>query len=403
MKRIFYIIIAFMSVLYIGCKEEGRIDHIDDSGVAPAQIDRATIQVRPTPGGAVLRYTPPADLMYVRAEYEIQPGVIREIKASHYVDSLALEGFGEVKTYDVRLYSVGKNEKASEPVTVQVIPLKAPVHLASVELQNGFGGVRVKIENPQKATLAIELMGDTAQLGYQTRLTTFYTSLERASLNFRGLDTIPVNFSVYLRDRWNNRSDTLKARMTPMYEEIIPKNTWQEKRFDNEKWVVASSNASIYRMPNIWDGRTYVIYEGFNTDPLPMPFWFSWDLGQTIVMSRFAIWHNPPAEWQAGNMRKFELWGSLQPAQDGSFDSWIPLGKFECVKPSGWDNPAVTAEDLAFGRAGIGFDLEQTEFAPNPFQPVRYLRIVHLESCDGPAAVDKVLLHEFTCWGTIIK
>jgi len=48
-----------LPVLLFGCKEEGRIDHIDDNAPAPVQIDKASITVQNTPGGAVLKYTVP--------------------------------------------------------------------------------------------------------------------------------------------------------------------------------------------------------------------------------------------------------------------------------------------------------------------------------------------------------
>ena len=57
MKRIPYIIISLMLVLWISCKEEVRNDHIDDSAPAPAQVSNVT--VRNTHGGAVLKYKLP--------------------------------------------------------------------------------------------------------------------------------------------------------------------------------------------------------------------------------------------------------------------------------------------------------------------------------------------------------
>jgi hypothetical protein len=50
-------------------------------------------------------------------------GVVRQVKASSYVNYLTLEGFADESEYTVYLYSVNRSEKASAPVAVQVKPL----------------------------------------------------------------------------------------------------------------------------------------------------------------------------------------------------------------------------------------------------------------------------------------
>lgn len=84
-SKILYTVIFLVSVIWTGCKEEGRIDFIDMSAPAPGQVKDVVVINRP--GGAVLKYTLPEDrnLLYVRAEYEIKPGVIRETKSSFYL------------------------------------------------------------------------------------------------------------------------------------------------------------------------------------------------------------------------------------------------------------------------------------------------------------------------------
>ena len=58
----------------VSCKEEGRLDHIDMSAPAPEQVYDVT--VKPTPGGAILKYKMPKDenLLYVKAVYQIETG-----------------------------------------------------------------------------------------------------------------------------------------------------------------------------------------------------------------------------------------------------------------------------------------------------------------------------------------
>lgn len=404
-NRIIYIIISCMSVFYIGCKEEGRLDHIDYNAPAPAQV--TDVIVRSTPGGAVLKYTLPKDenLRYVRAEYEIQPGVMQECKSSQYEDSLVLQGFGEIRGYDVKLYSVGKNEKTSNPVQVKVNPDKAPVHLATKQLKTAFGGVTIKIENPMKSALAIELMGDTAHLGYQTLLTTFYTSLEKASFTFRGLDTIPSDFSVQLRDRWNNRSDVVEAKLTPMFEELIPKASWAGISLPTDDPFEPPGPLSA-----LWDGVSSVnnwaniARAGAGLKALPL--WWTWDMKQTVVLSRLKFWQHPNYLWQSCSLSEFELYGSMNPNPNGSWDaSWIPLGKVKAVKPSGGAlGVPGTAEDIAFLRAGIDYEFEECDFAPNPQVPVRYIRLKALNSSRGYQSMnDEIWIAEISLWGAIQK
>ena len=87
-NKIVYIIISLMFVFWTGCKEEGRIDHIDKNAPAPACIDKATLTVRDIPGGAVLKYKIPNDehLLCILAEYEIRPGFVRKCEASYFID-----------------------------------------------------------------------------------------------------------------------------------------------------------------------------------------------------------------------------------------------------------------------------------------------------------------------------
>ena len=391
-------------LLLAGCKEEGRNDLYDVNAPAPAQVEN--VRVRNTPGGAVLKYTLPKDenLRYVRAEYEIRPGVIRECKSSYYNDSLILEGFGDTLTYDVKIYSVGKNEKASAPLTEQIKPEKAPIHWTSKSLEATFSGIRVKIQNPLKTNLAIELMGDTANLGYQISLQTFYTNLENTTFAFRGLDTIAGDFSVFMRDRWGNLSDTINERLKPLYSEYISHSTWEEVNLPNDAYLPLQEREQ-YKPYNMWNDdylTQWVCYASREDNDMPQ--WITWDLGVTAVLNRLKIWHHPTDTRIYGynSPKKFELYGSMAPNPDGSWDDkWIPLGKFETLPPSGSIPPTV--EDMQFALNGIECEFEENDFAPNPFVPVRYLRFKTIETFNGPRLQDGVWIKQIDFWGTIQK
>ena len=386
---------------FSGCKEEGRIDYFDRNAPAPEQVTEIT--VRNTPGGAVLKYKLPNDknLLYVKALYEIQPGVIREAKASYVVDSLVLEGYGDVRTYDVELFSVGKNEKVSASQIVQVTPTTPPVLLATKSMREAFGGLRIDVINPEKAALAFVLLADTAKLGYFTELYTFYIGRdqEKATFSFRGLDTLQFNFGVYCRDRWENYSDTVYASLKPWFEEFIPKNTWSIFALPGDPGVVSG-----FPLSNMWNGVTGLVAgNNYHTLDVPLPTTATWNLGQTVVLSRFQIWprNHPNGDdmWVRGHPKVFELYGSMAPNSDGSMDdSWTPLGRFEIVKPSG-DGP-VTQDDINASVAGFEFDFEVNEFAPDPFVQVRYLRLRTL-STYANTTISPVSIKEISFWGII--
>jgi hypothetical protein len=325
-----------LTVFFVGCKEEGRIDRIDPSTPAPAQVTGVT--VRNTAGGAVLKYKLPADdhLLYVQAVYEIRPGVQREIKSSYFTDSLVLEGFGDTRTYDVRLFSVGRNEKTSEPLMVQVNPTTPPILLATKHIRETFGGIAIDIENSERASLAAVLMADTANVGYMSVLHTFYTSMPKVTFNYRGLDSIPYNFALYLRDRWKNLSDTIVATVTPIYEEEITKNTWVEFPLQGDAPPLNPADPR-YLVKNIWSNNFHDGNWIYFTENQPLPVMITWNFGKPVMLSRMQFWsrNHPDDLWKRGNPKVFELYGSMAPNPDGSLDnSWIPLGQFEIVKPT---------------------------------------------------------------------
>ena len=390
----------FLLLFSFGCKEEGRIDHIDDNAPAPAQV--TNVRVQNTPGGAILRYALPEDknLLYVKAEYEIQPGVTREAKSSYFKDTLVLDGFGSTDTYDVRLYSVGKNEKMSAPVIIPVNPLTPPVLAATKRLRETFGGVAIDIENPASAGLAIVLLADTAKIGYLSELHTFYSSMPKGSYSFRGLDTIPRNYAVYLRDRWNNLSDTIYSSLTPWFEEFIPKNTWQEYTLPGDAPLIED----IYYVRNIWDNRFDYGGGEYISALLPLPQMITWDLGVTVKLGRFKLWPRfvEADQWKRSHVKEFEIWGSNMPNMNGSLDdSWIPLGRFETVKPSG-PGPTITQEDIDLAYAGFDYDFEVSDFAPNPNTPVRYIRFRTLSTFHN-TNISSFTITEMNFWGSIVK
>jgi hypothetical protein len=405
MKNLLYFVTFCSSIfLWASCTEEGRLDQIPGGNAIPAQVKNVTVEN--LNGSAVLRYKVPIDsnLLYVKAVYEIRPGVSRESYSSYYEDTLRVDGFSDTTTYNVNIYSVGKNGKCSEPLIYKVKPLISPINQSSATLglvQN-FGGVKISLTNEQEASFAIVLLRDSANIGHWNTLKTFYAGTKDIALSFRGLDSVPQKFGVYIQDHFGNASDTIVKTLTPWFEQLIPKDSWTEYHLPTDTWQ-PYGNLEQYSLHYIWDGITSnadLMFCGQTASPLPQ--WATWDLGQTVILSRFKVFQRLGSEYASGAPKDFEIWGSVNPNPDGSWDSsWFPIGKYESYKLSA--GTTITQEDRTYANVtGIDFDVAVTDFAPNPFVPVRYIRFKTLEIYSGPSPTGPLYLAEITFWGRIL-
>lgn len=391
MKKIYLIAVIFTILFSYGCKKEGRSDFIDEKLPAPAQV--STIRVIPTPGGAMLTYRLPVDenLSYVKAVYEIQPGVFREAKSSRYTDTLKLVGFGDTLPHEVKIYSIGKNEKSSEAALVTINPNTPPVQSVfnSATLTATFGGVNVVFNNPGKADLAIVVMRDTTGNNTWATIATFYTGAVSGNFASRGLESKSQKFAMYIRDRWNNKSDTLTETLVPKFEIEIPKTTFRALVLPTDQTELASAG---FVMSNLWDGISS-IYASSNASTLPQ--WITFDMGKKVQLSRFKQFMDPGSHCYNGSgLKVFELWGSNSPDANGGWTQWILLGTFNTLKPSGLPLGQTTAEDINYA-TNLGADFS---FEADP-PPVRYLRLKTLETYSSPG---QVVIKELSFWGQII-
>jgi hypothetical protein len=377
MKRIIIVFIALICIM--GCKEEGRLDYIDDSAPAPAPV---TLKGTPVskPGGAVIKYSVPSDvnLLGVKAVYE-RSGQVCETKASIYTDSLTLEGFNDTKTYDVNLYSVGRNSKLSEPLTVQVTPLEPPYRTVQVDMVETFGGVSVTLSgNDNRASLAMVLLADTTGTNEWIELQTFYTEAVNVSYARRGLESKEYTFALFVRDRWNNLSDTLIKSLMPIEEVVIPKDKFSNPKLPGDSWVQVAGSSN-FKFENLWDGiynRGSGFFAAVTTSPMPQHFTIS--LGRKVVLSRFQVFPRLDDRYSGPAPRTWELYGSDDPSPDGSWENWHLLGSYSQLKPSGYGDGAtvgpVTAEDIEYFLSGGNYELLVTDEIPNPYITISYIR-----------------------------
>jgi hypothetical protein len=373
------------------CSKMDRLTFIDEAAPAPAQINN--VQVTSTPGGAIVTYNLPSDanLLYVKAVYEIQPGVLKETKSSFYRDTVEVVGYGDTQPHEVKLYSVGKNEKASEPLTISVTPLQPPVHTvaASLELSPTFGGVNVKFLNETQANIVIMVIVDSSGKGTWAPLRNFYTGAKEGNFAARGLPAVEKKFGVYVMDRWNNKSDTLITNLVPLQETLIPKSGFKTVRLPGDG--VEQINPPLY-ISKMWDDKfEYECYASPRN--VPTPHWVTFDMGVTAELGRFKMWNVEAHTYKDGGLKRWQFWGSSNPDPSGSFNGWTLLGEFNVFKPSGLPDGQRTQEDIDLSTLqGIDYEF------PSGVPPVRYLRIVTLENYGGDGLT---VVAELSFWGKI--
>ena len=406
---IFKIGLVLLPLVVLSCGEDERLVYFDEGANAPGQIDNNSISVLNSAGKSVIRYSLPQDenLLFVRAEYESAPGVLRETKSSRYTDTLAIEGFGAGGDYPVRLYSVGTNKKESAPITVTVSPTDPPLVLAfpSLDIIAVFGGIRGSFRNDYGTPLKVVLMQDTTLSNNPEYLTTYMINNPNAQFTVRGLPAQPVQFFAYLEDRWGNKSDMKSFELTPLFEERLDKTKWKEYKLPSDFQNTLENNYPGYVFRGLisdvicgWGGWA----DNFIPDISSLPSTFTIDLGVTAKISRINL--VPWWAWLfAGHPREFEVYGSplLSPRDDIFGSDWQLLGHFNAYKPSGDDPGVVTQEDTDFvWPGGENFDVEPSEEQPNPYFPVRVIRFRILKTWnDG----NQYSIDELTLYGEIVN
>jgi hypothetical protein len=399
-----------------GCEEDSKSGYIDDSAPAPAPVTLGNIKAKP--GGAIIWYTVPNDrnLLGVKAVYE-RNGEICETKASVYADSLTVEGFGDANPKEVKLYSVGRNEKLSEPVTARVIPLDPPIVSVKLDMETTFGGVLVSISNNiSNADLALILMVDTVETEEWIPLHTFYSTSVAMKYAHRGLESKEQKFGLYVKDRWNNRSEMLVKTLTPIEEIKLPKDGFRNAALPTDSYQ-SYANHWRWAVESLWDGIEYTDDIGFNTGSLfttptstPMPQHVTIYLGRPMSISRMQMFPRAIVQelYSSLAVRAFELWGTTDPPADGSFDNWHRLGSWEVEKPSGYgvgsNVGVITDEDREWFKSGGNYEVQITDETPNPYMTVTYLRfrtMATFATYGTEATNGQITLGELTFYGQL--
>ena len=379
--------LLFLAIIagIVSCKEEFDVkgpSGTDDT--APAVV--TDIQVENLAGKAKITYKLPSsqNLLYVRAEYQLATGATMVSKSSYYKDTILVEGFADTEEHEISLYTVNRNEVASEPVVIKVKPLEAPFKkvFKTIQVTDAFGGYNLQADNPTRDNISIIVMKKNDFNEFEVdNFKSVYTRTDEILSKIRGLDTLKYQFAIFVKDRWGNSSDTLYTTVKPIYEAKLDPSKFKPFVLPGDAPQVTNGA----RLEYMWDGRLGWPYTSFThqINGGDVPHMVTFDTGVLAKISR--VWIRPFPEgsrwYYLSTMKRFEIYGSVNPSLNGDLDdSWILLGSYEVIKPSNLPYGTDNAEDQATGAAGFSWDVDLA--APK----VRYIRIRCLENFAGGTA-----------------
>lgn len=389
---IFYILLLFLCV---GCKDGGHSPYGENDGVAPGTV--TDVKVENINGGAVLRYTLPddSDLLYVKALYYNSQNEEQEVRASMYNDSLAIVNLGDMNERDVRLYAVDRAENSSKAVVVVIHPLEPPVMQIQKSLKEtaDWGGFLLDYTNAQRAAVSVFIYKlDKIENRYIPH-DIFYTNAKEGVLAVRDLPHELTKFSILIKDKWGNVSDTTYFELTPWKEDKLNKSKFKKiKVLDDVDWNKYNGK---YECLFDEDGD---IYNMAHTDyPIAFPHAFSVDLGVSSRISRIRYMQRRQSDvnlfYTHGAPKVMKMYGCEDGKDPEQAENWVLLYEGEMYKPSGnlFGEPNTTA-DIETAREGHEFPMQNTDLA------IRYFRFQSLGSWSG---MECSVIHEVTLWGDI--
>jgi len=285
---------------------------------------------------------------------------------------------------------VDRSRNESKPVTITAHPLDSPIYsiLNSLTIENDFGGILLKWENPSAASVVVTVLTPDKENNL-VDAEKFYTKEQTGKGNVRGYEAVERIFAVFIRDRWGNATDTISGTFNPIYEVQLDKKKFA--RWNPPGIPYNAYTTSNWYIENAWNNSITTGFANYSLE-------FTFDMGQKSKLSRFKI--NQRGEtslcYAQGHPKRFQLWGSDNPNVNANFSTWKFLGDFTSTKPSGLPLGQVSAEDITYANIK-GEEWNVDLAAPN----VRYIRFVVQETW-GQANVIQFM--EMTYWGdTTVK
>ncbi|WP_160370619.1 DUF5000 domain-containing lipoprotein [Sphingobacterium humi] len=365
-----YLIYPIFGMLLLSACVDQEVGQYPLDNVAPDNVKN--VGVENLSGGAILSYDLPSDedLLYVKVIYHLDNGEQVEQKSSAYTNTILIEGLGKSREQDVQILTGDRSKNESKPINVKIKPLDAPIYdvFSSIQMSNDFGGIRLVWENENKSDVVITVMRKDETNKF-VEIDHIYTNAKNGISNVRGQESKDQEFAVFVRDRWQNRTETKVGRFFPLFEEELDKGKFARW---NPPGLPYQDLGQGWILQNMWNKS--LATPGFSTPTgMAKPMNITFDLGQTAKLSRFKIFQRSDAAqlYTGANVKRFEVWGSEHPNVNQDFSTWKKLGDFLSYKPSGLPLGQVSEEDMEYaGRKGEDYmvDLESPA--------IRYIRLV---------------------------
>lgn len=361
------LLITLIVMVVASCKKNNGFNEIVSKDMTKPDVI-TNIKIENFNGGANITYDLPnsPNVLYVLAKYKINDRTVRETKSSYYSDTVIVNGFAKEQEYEVELHTVSRANVKSDPVYVKVNP-KTPVYKVvspTLQLVPDFGGINVKAKNTLKKEVGIIFLAFNSQTQQMEVVDQFFTKAENIDYSIRGYASTAKNFEVYVTDQWGNLSDTLRANLTPLYEELVDKSKFSVYNLSSDTPIGYN-----WQLPNLWNSN--LEGDGWHTlEGNPRPYVATFGIGKTYKLSRFVMWERTGTfTYGHGNPKEFSIWGSnvSQPrdqvlpilAPEGTvLGDWVNLGNYNFPNPpSGNPASAYTPGDEAFVKAGVSFNV----------------------------------------------
>lgn len=385
-KHLLLNILALAMVIVYSCQKQTgtNMEPIYKSDRKPPVVTH--VRVNNFPGGAFIVYDIPADpeILYVQADYKINPKTGQQVKASYYTDTLKVTGFEKAGEYQVTLHAVSRSEVKSDPVEVTVHP-QTPPYLdvkSSLQIVGDFGGANISFRNVTGSDIAVVALVDT--IGKAEYIYTNYTKDASGNFSVRGFSAKERKFGAFVRDRWGNVSDTVWTKVTSMTETELDRTKMKALVLPGDQTACCGTDLNV-PLTNSYKSGDYAFYGVTNPND-SVPARVTIDFGRPVVLSRFRYWmrQNGGAEFRNGTLRFFKVYGSMNPNPNGALDgSWTQVGGvYELVKPSGLPYGQLNSADYEVVNNGSEF------IFPLPAVTMRYFRLVILQNYSGGSGVE---------------
>jgi hypothetical protein len=391
-------VLLFLMLALFACKEDEGHKPLGESSDIPGALQNVRIK-KNIAGGAIITFDLPdnSNVFYVKAEYTNSQGEQKDVLVSSYVDTLTIKGLGDTNERIVRIYAVNRQEQASSPTEITIHPLKPSVAKIkeSLTYATDFGGFMVDFENEDEENISINILVRDSTGSEMEYYDALFTSKKQGRYAVRNLPPDENLFGLFVRDRWNNFSDTLYFSLTPWKEDYLDKKLF---RFVS----VAGDDDWERRLPPsyMWDDVIHQDNYGASTGGNGFPCRFSMDLGVTVQLSRFKLYQrpHPTVIWQHGSPYYYKVYGCVQEPPAGNLanpmEGWTLLRECYSEKPSGLPVGQTSSEDMEYAALGEEYSI------PLDVPAVRYIRFEFIETWGG---LDVVNFSELSFWGDIKK